>query len=133
VGRRALIVADSHAWLWWIDDPSRLSQAAREALDRADEIGVSAISCFELAGLVRRGRIRLDRSIDSWIRRALAAERLLSLPVTPDIAVAAAQLPESFPGDPADRLIYASAQANGATLVTRDRVVRQFDPRSTLW
>jgi PIN domain nuclease of toxin-antitoxin system len=94
---------------------------------------VSAISCFELAGLVRRGRIRLDRSIDTWIRRALTVERVLPLPVTPDIAVAAAQLPETFPGDPADRLIYASAQANHAMLVTRDRIVREFDPRRTLW
>jgi PIN domain nuclease of toxin-antitoxin system len=116
-----------------VDDPRRLSAAALAALEGADEVGVSAISCFELAGLVRRGRIRLDRDVKIWVRRALAAERVLPLAITPDVAVAAAQLPDAFPGDPADRLIYASAQAKGALLVTRDPVVRQFDPGSTLW
>jgi PIN domain nuclease of toxin-antitoxin system len=91
------------------------------------------MSCFELAGLVRRGRIRLERDVDLWIRAALASDRVVALEITPEVGIAAGLLPDHFPGDPADRLIYASTRARGAALVTRDRALRNFDPEWTLW
>jgi PIN domain nuclease of toxin-antitoxin system len=91
------------------------------------------MSCFELVGLVRKGRIRLGRDIVLWIRTGLASPGVSPLSVTPKIGIAAGLLPASFPGDPADRLIYASAQASDAVLVTGDRGIRAFDPERTLW
>lgn len=128
-----MIVADTHAWLWWTDDPGRLSEAARTAIEVADRILVSAISCLELTTLVRRGRIAVDRPVESWIAQALAGERLEAVPVTPAIASAAGLLPDPFPGDPADRIVYATALSAGARLVTRDDAIRAFDARATLW
>ncbi len=84
--------------------------------------------------LVVRGRISLDRDVATWVRQALAQERSESLAPSQEVAVAAALLdPKRFPADPADRLIYATARALGATLITRDAAIRAFDPELTLW
>lgn len=133
-GRTGLIVLDTHAWLWLVDDPSRLSAPAAEAIERASEIGVSPISGFEIGLLVAGDRIRLSEGLAEWIAAALAASRAIELALDLQIAARAALLPrEEFPGDPADRLIYASARAAGAKLVTADRRLRAFDPRGTVW
>lgn len=84
--------------------------------------------------LAVRGRVSLDREVGTWVRQALAQERVESLAPSQEIAVAAALLdPKRFPGDPADRLIYATARSLGATLITRDAPIRAFDPALTLW
>jgi PIN domain nuclease of toxin-antitoxin system len=84
--------------------------------------------------LVRRGRISLDRDTGAWVRQALARERVTPLPPTAEVAVAAGLLDgDRFPGDPVDRLIYATAHAARATLVTRDGAIRGYDSRATVW
>lgn len=84
--------------------------------------------------LVARGRISLDRDVSLWVRQALADKRVESLAPSPQVAVAAGLLDaKSFPGDPVDRLIYATARSVSATLITRDEAIRAFDPASTLW
>ncbi|HXE43648.1 MAG TPA: type II toxin-antitoxin system VapC family toxin [Conexibacter sp.] len=129
-----MIVLDTHAWLWWLADPARLSPAARAAIDEADAIGVSAISAWEVAMLVQKGRISLDRDVAVWVRQALGHARVRQHPLTADLAVAAGQLgARGFAGDPADRFIYATAEASRARLVTRDERIRDFDARATLW
>jgi PIN domain nuclease of toxin-antitoxin system len=129
-----VIVLDTHAWLWWMTAPERLSQAAREAIEQTTAIGVSSMSAWELAMLARRGHISLDREIAVWVRQAFAQPRLEALPPTVDIAVAAALLDTpSFPGDPIDRVIYATTKATDAQLITRDEAIRTFDPQGTLW
>jgi PIN domain nuclease of toxin-antitoxin system len=120
--------------LWWVDRPQRLSENARDAIDTATVIGVSTISAWELTMLVVRRRISLDREVDLWVRQALADERIQTLAPSAQVAVAAGELDEKrFPGDPADRLIYATARSIGATLITRDEAIRAFDAVSTLW
>lgn len=89
------------------------------------------MSVLELADLVERGRIELGLPTRSWIRAAISQERVEILPLSPEIAVDAAQL--SFVGDPFDRVIYATARANDAPLVTRDERIRAFDPGRTIW
>jgi len=129
-----MIVLDTHVWLWWLTAPKRLSRAAAEAIERAPRIGVSTLSAWEVAMLVARGRISLDRDVSLWVRQALAGERVESLAPGTEVAVSAGLLDaRSFPGDPVDRLIYATARSTGATLVTRDAAIRAFDSTSTLW
>jgi PIN domain nuclease of toxin-antitoxin system len=128
-----MIVLDTHAWLWWVSDPARLSPRARAAIDTADAIGVSAASCWEVATLERLGRIALDRDVREWVGAALAMKQVQPLPVTAEDAVAAGRLASTFGGDPADRMIYATAQRRSAKLITRDDGLRQFDPGGTIW
>lgn len=129
-----LIVLDTHAWLWWSSAPERLSDAAREVIDAADRLGVCTISCWEVAMLTVRGRVELDRDVGAWVAQALAHPRARTLELTAAVALAAGLLDErDFPGDPADRIIYSTAEAAGARLVTRDRRLRDFDPRRVVW
>jgi PIN domain nuclease of toxin-antitoxin system len=120
--------------LWWVAEPERLSRTAREAIDHAQRLGVTTVSCWELAMLAEAGRIALDRPVEIWVEQALADERTQSLPLTSTVAVRAALLGrERFGGDPADRMIYSTARDAGVKLVTRDRRIRTFDPRGTIW
>jgi PIN domain nuclease of toxin-antitoxin system len=129
-----VILLDTHAWLWHVAAPDRLSAAARAEIDRADRVGVATISSWEVAMLELRGRIELDRPVERWIRHALAQEGVEPIPLTVEIAVRAALLEsEGFPGDPADRIIYASSRAEGAKLVTRDEPLRRHDASGTVW
>lgn len=128
------VVLDTHAWLWWAADPGQLSDAARGAIDRAETIAVASISCWEVAMLAIKGRIEIDREPARWIRQALGLPGVRATPLGPTAAVAAALLErEQFPGDPADRMIYATARELGAVLITKDEALRRFDPRGTLW
>jgi PIN domain nuclease of toxin-antitoxin system len=129
-----MIVLDTHAWVWWLAAPEHLSRASRQAIEQAPSIGVSTLSAWEVAMLSLRGRISLDRDVSLWVRQALADERVESLAPSAGVAVSAGLLDaQSFPGDPVDRLIYATARSIGATLVTRDAAIRAFDSASTLW
>jgi PIN domain nuclease of toxin-antitoxin system len=113
---------DTHVLHWWSAEPDRLSEAASEALDEADELAVAAVSWFELAWLARNERIAVTIPIRTWLERLSADVRTMS--IGPGIADTAAGLPSSFPGDPADRLIYATAVEQGWRLVTKDRRIR---------
>ena len=129
-----MIVLDTHAWIWWVTEPERLSAVARETIDGATGIGVSTLSAWEVAMLASRKRIALDRDVDVWVSQALAEPRVEPLLPSAAIAVAAGLLnAQTFPGDPADRLIYATARANRAQLVTRDAAIQAFDPQLTVW
>ena len=125
-----MIVLDTHAWLWWQAEPHRLTARA-DAIDGADRIGVCSISIFELGDLETQGRIRLLEPLRRWVADALADPRVAVLPLTSAVALDAAQL--RFAGDPFDRIVYATARAEGAPLVTRDERLRRFDRELTVW
>ena len=128
-----MIVLDTHAWIWWAAEPARLSAKARKAIDGADRIGVCAISCWEVAMLVGRNRLDLDRKVLLWIRQALELPRVDLLPLTPDIAVAAANLNEQVAVDPADGMIAAAAIRHGAALITKDQQLQKVEGLRTIW
>jgi PIN domain nuclease of toxin-antitoxin system len=123
------VLLDTHVVHWWAAESDRVSRPARRALDAADELLVASVSWYELAWLARHGRIALDVPIRSWLEELGAQVRTISL--SPAIADTAVALPESFPGDPADRQIYATAIEQGVKLVTKDRAIATHDkPRS---
>ena len=117
------VLLDSHVLHWWSAEPERLSAKATETIESADEIAVSSISWFELAWLADRERITVTIPLRSWLE-ALATQ-VHTIGTTPAIAAGAVHLPESFPGDPADRIIYATAVERGLKLVTKDRRLRR--------
>jgi PIN domain nuclease of toxin-antitoxin system len=127
------VLLDTHVVHWWSAEPRRVSKPAREALDDAEELAVAAISWFELAWLARHERITLNIPIRSWLEGLSAQVRTLG--VTPAIADTAVSLSSSFPGDPADRLIYATAVEHDLPLITKDRAIRgHAQPRSrAIW
>jgi PIN domain nuclease of toxin-antitoxin system len=127
-----VIVLDTHAWIWWTADPDRLSPRARRAIEQSTEIGIAAISGWEVAMLVQKGRLEFDRDVLLWVQQALAQPRCTLCHLTPEIAVASAQL-KDFAGDPADRIIVATTLACRAQLVTKDRALRLDKRVVTIW
>lgn len=125
----AAVLLDTHVVHWWSAEPRRVSKPARRALEAADELAVAAVSWYELAWLARHDRIVVNVPIRSWLD-GLAAQ-LRTIGVTPAITDTAVALPSAFPGDPADRMIYATAIEHGLELVSKDRAMRDHDrPRS---
>lgn len=127
------VVLDSHVLHWWTVDSSRVSRRATEAITGADELQVSDITWWELAWLATHERISVTLPVASWLGQLAAQVR--TVPITTAIALTAASLPSSFPGDPADRLIYATALETGQQLVTKDERLRAYRaPRAvTIW
>lgn len=120
--------------LWAIADSRKLSRAADAAIRRsrqADGLAISAITLWELASLVARGRIRSYGTIESSLNRLI--EGVTVKPITPEIATLAAQFPDDYSHDPADRLIGATARAEGLALITRDEGIRKSPLLKTIW
>jgi PIN domain nuclease of toxin-antitoxin system len=127
------ILLDTHVVQWWSAEPDRLSKRAATALAEADELAVASITWYELAWMAQHERIVLTVPLRPWLDELSAQVRTVG--TTPSIAAAAVELPSSFPGDPADRLIYATALQQGWSLVTKDQRLRQHKhpTKMTLW
>jgi PIN domain nuclease of toxin-antitoxin system len=118
------ILLDTHVLLWWKSgEHRRLSAKARRALDDAGAVLVSPVTCWEVANLVRLGRVRLDRDVRRWVRDLLAEPGTRTAPLTAPAAVDAGALPDLH-GDPADRFLYATARELAVPLVSKDRRLR---------
>ena len=129
-------VLDTHAWVWWATEDRRLSRAAVRVIERAVSGGglsISAISIWEVAKKVEKQELALDRPLRDWIERALALPGLGLAELTPAILIESCSLPQPFHGDPADQMIVATARQLGATLVTRDRRLREYPHVQTAW
>jgi PIN domain nuclease of toxin-antitoxin system len=115
-----MIVLDTHIWHWWTNQISeKLTSQQITIIEEANEIAVSAISCFEMAWLNRHGRIDLGMTFESWLAEVEASETVTFLPVTPKIAALAVALPEHHK-DPQDRLIIATTLIHQAYLMSFD-------------
>ena len=122
------VVLDTHMWVWWLTPSSPLKRGEREALDRAaarHELHISAISLWEAQVLHARKRLALPVPLSDWLARAADPAVLSVLPLDVDVVLAADALPASFHGDPADRLIVATARAHAMQLATRDAAIRK--------
>lgn len=131
-----MILLDTHVWLWWISNPENLSARAAQAIERAiadREILISAISTWEVAMLVQKGRLRLTIDHGDWIRRTEALPFVRFIPVDNTIALRAVALPGEFHADPADRLIVATALTLGAKIVSKDEKILQYRHAKSIW
>ncbi len=120
------VLLDTHVLLWWKGESARLSRNARRAIARELPVLVSPISFWEVATLLRLGRIELDRDLYAWMSDLLAEDVRLA-PLSAEAAADAGTWPaEGFHGDPADRLIYATARDLRVPLVSKDERIRAF-------
>lgn len=115
-----MILLDTHIWHWWINQiPDKLSPEVIALIEEADDVSVSAISCFEMAWLVHHGRIDLNMSFDDWFNKIEHNTDIRILPVTAQIGIQAVKLPEHHK-DPQDRIIIATALSHNARLISFD-------------
>ena len=129
-----MILLDTHTLIWLARDPSKLSKAAAEAIRISVQSGglaISAITIWELAWLVTHARLNLKEPVDEFVEELTS--RTAIRPITPRIAILANQLPQTYPNDPSDRLIGATAMAEGIALVTKDRAIRNHKQIKTIW
>jgi PIN domain nuclease of toxin-antitoxin system len=127
-----VIVLDTHAWIWWLNEPARLSRGAAAAIDGADDLGICAISLWEFALLIERRSVEPRIDPLEWLEAALSVPRVELLDLTPAVAMGSSRL-DGFHRDPADRLIVATALANDAPLVTKDARIRRWEGVRTIW
>lgn len=123
-----MIVLDTHVWILWVHGDEQLTQAQREAIttNETDLIGVSAISCWEIAKLVEYGRLELPSALGEWFEQALSYPGVQLLALTPEIAIESTQLPGEFHRDPADQIIVATARVYACSLVTSDDKILKY-------
>ncbi len=127
---------DTHAWLWWVSEDARLSKPAQSAIAKSqheDDVWVSLISIWELAKKIEKRQLVLDRLLNEWLDVATNLPGLHLAELTRPILVESCQLPQPFPGDPADQIIVATARHEHAVLVTRDRKIRSYPHLRSLW
>ena len=131
-----MIVLDTHAWIWWVASPEQLSDRARGEIDRAKEhkeICISSISCWEIALLVRKGRLELTIPVGEWIAKSETLPFVQFIPLDNRIALDSNQLLGELHEDPADRIIIATALVLGAPLVSKDTKIRDYPHVRTVW
>ena len=131
-----MILLDTHVLVWMVSDSSRLSRDAARELRRAEqngELASASITLWELALLYCHGRLRTSGSIESAIRTILEKSQVQVIEITPEIAALAMTFPETYPRDPGDRLIGATARAYGLTLVTQDERILSSPLIRTVW
>lgn len=130
-----MILLDTHIVVWLAFAPTRLSQAAMRAIQEAwagsQGLAISSLTLFELAQAIARGRVQITEPLDLFIQKIEA--RFVMKPITGRIAVLAAQLSATYPRDPIDRLIGATALAESMPLVTADGKIRNAPDVQTIW
>lgn len=122
------VILDTHVWVWWLLPDSPLSARERRVLDdiAADKgILLPAICQWEAQMLHSKGRIDLPVPFATWLRRAAGTDILTVLSLNADVVIAVDDLPGTFHGDPADRIIVASARAHDLPLATHDEAIRK--------
>jgi PIN domain nuclease of toxin-antitoxin system len=130
-----VILVDTHVVAWLAFDQDQISRKARTAIDEArknaDGLAISDITLLELATLATKGRIHLDISLESFLQEV--ESRFVVLPISGRACARAMALPATYPKDPADRVIAATALVEGLSLLTADRAIRRSRTVQTIW
>ena len=129
-----MILLDTHVWVWWVQGDPVLPPAMRGVLEANEKygLGVSVISCLEVARLVAYRRLTLPKAVSQWVDEALHYPHVRLVELTPEIAVQSTLLPEPFQKDPCDRIIVATARQLDVPLATADGLIRQYHPNVKL-
>lgn len=131
-----MIVLDTHVLIWWVNldplCPVRVRRYIQQHRAKS-KVLVASMTFWEIAMLVKRGRLRLRFDLDTWIAHVEAIEGLEIVPMDHSTLVLSVNLPEPFHADPADRMIVATALQCGATLITKDRVLRKYPHVDSYW
>jgi len=114
-----MIILETHIWLWWVNQSTKLKTTWLEHIEQAEQVGVSAISLFEVSWLNRHNRIELPCPPHEWFDKALAGSDIQLIPLTPEIASQAVDLQQHH-SDPQDRIIIATALIHNALLLSAD-------------
>ena len=128
-----MIVLDTHVWLWWAADRAKIPRSLSRRLEVEEDLCVSAISFWEVAMLVDRGRLTLNTDVRIALRELARVPRVRVVPLDDDIATEAALLGDRMHGDPADRFIVATARELAAPLATKDEKIRKSKLVATVW
>ena len=132
-----MIVVDTHALIWWVSGDKQLSESACKAIETElkgeGRVAVSAISAWEIAMLVAKGKLALAMDVDEWMNTVAEIDGVEFVPVTQALAIQSVRLPGEFHPDPADRMIVALARHLSAPLVTADRKIRGYRYVKTVW
>ncbi len=119
-----LLLLDTHCWIWaqlgLVQQLSRASLQSIKEAEREGNLRISVISIWELGMLEKRGRVALPMNVRTWVEQALSKPGIAVAPLTPEIAIESVNLPGEIHGDPADRMLVATARVLGATLLTKD-------------
>ncbi len=130
------VLLDTHSWIWLFSGSRELSQRIINRIDKAGKQGkvfISAISVWELSMLVAKNRITLSKPIHQWVEESLSQPGVNLSLLTPPIAIDSSFLPGDFHGDPADRIIVATARINDLILLTRDRKILSYGEENYLY
>lgn len=128
------LLLDTHIWIWLMlgEKLSIHTQKLLEDNAISGNICLSCISIWEISMLAAKNKIHLDRPIQEWVIDALTNPKIHLIPLTPDIAIESAYLPGDFHGDPADRIIVATARKDTLTLLTRDQKILDYSKNNYL-
>jgi PIN domain nuclease of toxin-antitoxin system len=123
-----MILLDTHVWRWWVGGSPQITQRHKAAIAAAgpNGLGVSVISCWEVAKAVECGTLMLSEPVDKWMDDAVRFLDVVLLPLTPRIAVESAQLPRPFHRDPGDQIIVATSRVLGLPLLTEDAKILAY-------
>jgi PIN domain nuclease of toxin-antitoxin system len=122
-----MIILDTHIWIWWVDDHPKLSPQNRDIIQshQTSGIGISIISCWEIAKLVEKNRLTFQCSIEEWLELALKYPGIQLLQLNLPIILESTRL-SGFHADPADQIIVATAKINGLSLITQDEKILNY-------
>ena len=129
-----MILLDTHVVIWLAFQPGKLSKRAKEVIRAArlqGGLAIAGITLLELAWLAENRRVETTLSVESFVRQC--ASKMTVLPITPEIAARAVSFPESYPKDPQDRLIGATALVEGIQLVSHDRLIKKSGIVPVIW
>jgi PIN domain nuclease of toxin-antitoxin system len=128
-----MILLDTHVWIWLAADKQKLSRKAARRIAGASRLGLCTISLWEAAMLLQHGRLRVDRDLEEWLEQAAALPNLELFPISPAIATSVHSLGKDFHGDPADRIIAATAITHRATVITKDERLQSCERLTCVW
>lgn len=128
-----MLLFDTHALVWLASTPKNLSDRARHAIrQHSDELYLSSISALEIAILAKRNRLSLPVAVEEFVDRALRQHGIHEIPLDRQIAIASTRLPDIH-NDPFDRVIIATAQLNGMSILSKDQIIPQYPEVKVVW